>query len=70
MIDRERLAGVLAEGVIPREDATVYLTVLAGEAECFVSSNNTLIKATAASRSEFESCTAGEFVARHILNKD
>ena len=37
MIDRERLAGVLAEGVIPREDATVYLTALtalAGEAEC------------------------------------
>ena len=65
-LEADALQRLGEEGTIPREDVSIFLTALAGGAECFVSANYKLIKAMAATAQIFECLTAAEFAARYI----
>ena len=65
-LDDRRLRELDDATWLPREDASVFLTALAGDAECFVSANYKLIKALAGTKHLFECLTPDEFVAKYI----
>ena len=65
-LEADALQRLSEEEVIPREDVSVFLTAVAGRAECFVSANYKLIRALAATAQIFECLTPAEFVARYI----
>ena len=52
-------------GIIPREDAGVYLTAKQGKAKCFVSRNYKLIRALVEQTEEFECFTPSEFLQKY-----
>jgi predicted nucleic acid-binding protein len=63
-VDDSALAITEAQGIIPREDAGVYLTAKEGQAQCFVSANHKLIRILAQKTGEFECLTPLEFIYR------
>jgi len=52
-------------GVIPREDAGIYLTAKQGNVQCFVSSNYKLIRTLVEQTQEFECLTPEEFLQKY-----
>lgn len=66
LLDPREIASLEASGLIPREDAGIYLTARQGQAQCFVSSNRELITVLAKKTGEFECLTPGAFVEKHL----
>ena len=56
MLDLDELRRLMEKGPIPSEDAGIYLTALAGEAECFVSTNRAFVRAAAAETDVLSAC--------------
>lgn len=52
-------------GIIPREDAGIYLTAKQGKTQCFVSRNYKLIRALVQQTEEFECLTPSEFLQKY-----
>jgi predicted nucleic acid-binding protein len=67
MLDLNELRRLMEKGPIPREDVGIYLTALAGEADCFVSTNRSFVRAAAAETNAFECLSPGEFVAKYLI---
>jgi predicted nucleic acid-binding protein len=65
-LDPEELSSLEGSGVIPREDAGIYLTAREGHAECFISSNRELITVLARKTGEFECLSPREFVEKYL----
>lgn len=65
-IDRDQVDALLDAGQVPREDVDVYLTAIAGEADCFVSSNHELVRTLASEGLALQCLTPEEFVAQHL----
>ena len=65
-LDPKELSSLEGSGVIPREDAGIYLTAREGHAECFLSSNRELITILARKTGEFECLTPREFVEKYL----
>ncbi|MBX3016106.1 MAG: hypothetical protein KF832_31580 [Caldilineaceae bacterium] len=55
-----------AQGIIPREDVTVFLSAITGNADCFVSANHKLIRVLAEQTGLFRCYTPEEFVVEFI----
>jgi len=68
MLDPIEVQQVEAQGVIPREDVTVFLSATTGHADCFVSANHKLIRVLAEETGAFCCFTPEEFVAKFIEN--
>lgn len=66
MLDPAEVEQVEAEGIIPREDVTVFLSATTGRADCFVSANHKLIRVLAEQTGLFRCFTPEEFVAEFI----
>jgi predicted nucleic acid-binding protein len=66
LLDDSEISRVAAEGSIPREDITVYLTALRGHADCFVSANHELVQALARQTGAFDCLTAASFVETYL----
>ena len=66
LLDPREIASLEASGLIPREDAGIYLTARQGQAQCFVSSNRELITVLAKKTGEFECLTPGAFVEKYL----
>jgi predicted nucleic acid-binding protein len=66
LVDDGEIRRLEAEGNVPREDVTVYLTALNGHADCFVSANHELVKALAGQAGSFECLTPSQFVAKYL----
>lgn len=66
MLDPNDVERVEAQGIIPREDVTVYLSAITGQADCFVSANHKLIRVLAEETGAFRCYTPEEFVATFI----
>lgn len=62
--DRD-IQAIADAGIIPREDAGVYLTAKQGEAQCFVSRNYKLIRTLVEQTEEFECLTPSEFLEKY-----
>lgn len=69
LLDDGEISRVAAEGSIPREDITVYLTALRGRADCFVSANHELVQALARQTGAFDCMTAASFVETHLQSR-
>ena len=67
VIDDEELRSVIETGLIPREDAAVYLTARVGQAQCFVSANHKLIRALVEYTGDFECFTPVEFAEKYLF---
>lgn len=50
---------------IPQEDVSVYLTAIAGQAECFISANYELIRALVNETGEFDCLTPEQFIDKY-----
>lgn len=68
VLDPNEVQKLEAQGVIPREDVTVFLSAKAGAADCFVSANHKLIRALAERDGDFLCFTPKEFVAEVVVN--
>jgi predicted nucleic acid-binding protein len=68
VLDPDAVQKLEAEGAIPREDVTVFLSAKIGQADCFVSANHKLIRALAEQTGEFRGFTPAEFVMEVIIN--
>ncbi len=64
-VDDKDIQAIADAGIIPREDAGVYLTAKQGKAECFVSRNYKLIRALVEQTEEFECLTPNEFLQKY-----
>lgn len=65
-VDDQDIQAIADAGIIPREDAGVYLTAKQGKAECFVSRNYKLIRALVEQTEEFECLTPKEFLQKYV----
>ncbi len=65
-VDDQDIQVIVDAGVIPREDAGVYLTARQGKVECFVSRNYKLIRALVEQTEEFECLTPSEFLQKYL----
>jgi predicted nucleic acid-binding protein len=65
-VDDQDVQAIADAGIIPREDAGVYLTAKQGKAECFVSRNYKLIRALVEQTEEFECLTPKEFLQKYV----
>lgn len=70
LLDEVEINRVAAEGSIPCEDITVYLTALRGRADCFVSANHELVQALARQTGAFDCMTAANFVESYLSSHD
>lgn len=70
LLDDGEISRVAAEGSIPREDITMYLTALRGRADCFVSANHELVQALARQTGAFDCMTAANFVESYLSSHD
>jgi len=64
-VDDRDVQAIADAGIIPREDAGVYLTAKQGKVECFVSRNYKLIRALVEQTEEFECLTPSEFLQKY-----
>jgi predicted nucleic acid-binding protein len=67
LLDAEEISEIEATGLIPREDAGVYLTARAGKAQCFISSNHELVHVLAGQTREFQCFKPEEFIKHYLL---
>ncbi|MBV7335262.1 hypothetical protein KFU94_44885 [Chloroflexi bacterium TSY] len=67
MLNMNEIRRLMEEGPIPNEDAGIYLTAVIGEAECFVSTNRSFVRAAAAETDAFECLSPEEFVAKYLI---
>lgn len=65
-VDDQDIQAIADAGIIPREDAGVYLTAKQGQAKCFVSRNYKLIRALVEQTEEFECLTPKEFLQKYV----
>lgn len=66
VIDASEVGKVVETGLIPREDAEVYVTARVGQANCFVSANHKLIRSLVQHTGDFECLTPDEFVKKYV----
>jgi predicted nucleic acid-binding protein len=66
LLDPLEILAIEEERVIPREDATVYLSARRGRAECFVSANHELVRILTTQTGDFVCLTPEEFVRRYL----
>jgi predicted nucleic acid-binding protein len=66
-VDDQDIQAIAEAGLIPREDAGIYLTAKQGKAQCFVSRNYKLIRALVEQTEEFECFTPSEFLQKYAL---
>ena len=66
LIDRRECAQLVRADWLPREDIGVYLAAKQGGADCFISSNHKLIRATVARSKAFECLTPEDFAKRYL----
>jgi len=66
LLDEDEISGTESSGLVPREDVSAYLTARTGQAECFVSSNNELIRSLTQITKEFECLTPEEFMEQYL----
>jgi hypothetical protein len=64
--DKSQIPNLMASNSIPYEDIEIYLSALAGPADCFVSGNHGLIKALATTHQAFENFTPAGFAQRYL----
>ena len=64
-VEDQDIQAIADAGVIPREDAGIYLTAKQGKAQCFVSRNYKLIRALVEQTEEFECFTPIEFLQKY-----
>ena len=64
-VDDRDIQAIADAGIIPREDAGVYLTAKQGKVECFASRNYKLICALVEQTEEFECLTPSEFLQKY-----
>ena len=64
-VEDQDIQAIADAGVIPREDAGIYLTAKQGKAQCFVSRNYKLIRAIVEQTEEFECLTPIEFLQKY-----
>jgi predicted nucleic acid-binding protein len=64
-VEDQDIQAIADAGIIPREDAGVYLTAKQGKAQCFVSRNHKLIRTLVEQTEEFECFTPSEFLERY-----
>ncbi|MEI6444030.1 MAG: hypothetical protein WCO29_13115 [Nostocales cyanobacterium ELA583] len=64
-VEDQDIQEIADAGIIPREDAGVYLTAKQGKAKCFVSRNYKLIRALVEQTEEFECFTPSEFLQKY-----
>jgi predicted nucleic acid-binding protein len=64
-VEDQDIQSIADAGIIPREDAGVYLTAKQGKAQCFVSRNYKLIRALVEQTEEFECLTPREFLQKY-----
>jgi len=64
-VEDQDIQAIADAGIIPREDAGVYLTAKQGKAKCFVSRNYKLIRALVEQTEEFECFTPSEFLQKY-----
>ena len=65
-LEDQDIQAIVDAGIIPREDAGVYLTAKQGKAQCFVSRNYKLIRALIEQTEEFECFTPSEFLQKYV----
>jgi predicted nucleic acid-binding protein len=65
-IDREEMQALYEARRIPSEDIAIYLSAVAGGAECFVSANRKLIRALVEETNAFECLTPQEFSDKYL----
>jgi predicted nucleic acid-binding protein len=65
-VEDQDIQAIANAGIIPREDAGVYLTAKQGKAQCFVSRNYKLIRALVEQTEEFECFTPIEFLQKYV----
>lgn len=65
-VEDQDIQAIADAGIIPREDAGVYLTAKQGKAQCFVSRNYKLIRALVEQTEEFECFTPIEFLQKYV----
>jgi len=65
-LDASDIQALANSGLVPREDAGVYLTAQRGQAQCFVSTNRELVRALAEKTQDFECLTPAEFVQKYL----
>lgn len=66
VIDDNEVGKVVETGLIPREDAEVYVTARVGQANCFVSANHKLIRSLVQHTGDFECLTPDEFAKKYV----
>ncbi|MEZ4660637.1 MAG: hypothetical protein R2911_24035 [Caldilineaceae bacterium] len=66
MLDMDEVQRLMKDRPIPSEGAGIYLTAISGEAECFVSTNRSFIRAAAAEPDAFECLSPAEFTAKYL----
>ncbi len=66
VLDLEEVGQLESQGVIPREDVTVYLSAKVGRAAVFVSANHKLVRILAERLGDFLCCTPSEFVEQFL----
>ncbi len=66
LLDEAEVRRLEAQGVVPREDVTVYLTALNGRADCFVSANHELVRELASQAGSFACMTPFQFVETYL----
>ena len=64
-VEDQDIQAIADAGIIPREDAGIYLTAKQGKAQCFVSRNYKLIRALVEQTEEFECFTPIEFLQKY-----
>jgi len=66
VIDKNEIGPIVETGLIPREDAEVYVIARTGQADCFVSANHKLIRSLVENTGDFECLTPTEFVEKYL----
>jgi predicted nucleic acid-binding protein len=69
-VDDRDIQAIADAGIIPREDAGVYLTAKQGKVECFVSKNYKLIRALVEQTENFKCFTPSEFLQKYASQSD
>ncbi len=69
-LDASDIQAVADSGLVPSEDAGVYLTAQRGQAQCFVSTNRDLIRAVAEKTGEFECLSPAGFAQKYLRSAD
>ncbi|WGV24717.1 hypothetical protein [Halotia branconii] len=64
-VEDQDIQAIADAGIIPHEDAGVYLTAKQGKAKCFVSRNYKLIRVLVEQTEEFECFTPNEFLQKY-----